>query len=115
MTLAMCTVRLGRDSLRTKNANKLQCIAGQGVIIPEVHYGAGKHLNHIPPEHISLGIKYNFITQPLYLWAICFVKQSIGFFLLRIASTAFYRRLIIGIMGMSEHKHARYSKTYWTL
>lgn len=74
------------------------CIAGQGLIIPEVQYGAGRHLNHIKPEHISLGLKLNFITQPLYLWGICFVKQSIGFFLLRIASTPFYRRTIISIM-----------------
>lgn len=76
----------------------LICIVGQGLIIPEVRYGAGRHLNHIDPTHIPLGLKYNFITQPLYLWGICLVKISIGFFLLRIASTKFYTRLISGIM-----------------
>lgn len=46
--------------------------------------------------------KLNFISQPIYLFAICLVKLSIGFFLLRIAVKPFYRRLIIGIMS-----------TYW--
>lgn len=44
-------------------------------------------------------MKLNFISQPLYLFAICFVKLSVGFSLLRIASTQVYRNLIIGIMG----------------
>ncbi|KAF2197866.1 hypothetical protein GQ43DRAFT_494825 [Delitschia confertaspora ATCC 74209] len=77
----------------------VRCIAGQGVIIPEVYYGAGRHINHIPPEHVPLGLKYNYITQPIFLWAICFLKLSIGCFLLRIASTPFYRRTIIGVMA----------------
>jgi tellurite resistance protein TehA-like permease len=50
-------------------------------------------------------MKLNFVSQPLYLFAICFVKLSIGFFLLRIAVHRFYRRLIIGIMGMLEIIH----------
>lgn len=74
------------------------CLAGQGVIIPQVHYGAGKHIDHIAPEDFPKAMKLNFVTQPMYLWGICLAKESIGFFLLRIASTAFYRRLIMGIM-----------------
>lgn len=74
------------------------CVAGQGVIIPEVHYGAGRHIDHIPPADFSKANKLNFITQPMYLWGICLAKVSIGFFLLRIATTPFFRRLIIGIM-----------------
>lgn len=75
-----------------------QCVAGQGVIIPQVHYGAGRHIDHIAPADFSKANKLNFITQPMYLWGICLAKESIGFFLLRIASTTFYRRLIMGIM-----------------
>ncbi|KAH8732978.1 hypothetical protein GQ44DRAFT_781737 [Phaeosphaeriaceae sp. PMI808] len=76
------------------------CIAGQCIIIPEVYYGAGKHLEYIfPPTHISVALKLNFITQPLYLFAICLVKVSVGLFLLRIAVQPFYRKLIIGIMS----------------
>lgn len=74
------------------------CLAGQGVIIPQVRYGAGKHINHIPMADFQIAMKLNFITQPMYLWGICLAKEAIGFFLLRIASTPFYRRLIIGIM-----------------
>ncbi|OCL11955.1 hypothetical protein AOQ84DRAFT_313007 [Glonium stellatum] len=74
------------------------CIAGQGVIIPEVRNGAGKHITHIPPGSIMKGLKYNFITQPIFLWAICMVKMSVGFFLLRVAATPFFRRAITSIM-----------------
>ncbi|KAM7214548.1 hypothetical protein V8F06_010030, partial [Rhypophila decipiens] len=41
----------------------------------------------------------DFISQPLFLIGICDTKLAVGAALLRIASTKFYRRLIIGIMG----------------
>jgi len=77
----------------------LQCITGQGIIIPEVYYGAGRHIEYIDPIDFGKGTKLNFITQPLYLFAICFVKLSVGFFLLRIAVEKFYRNIIISIMS----------------
>ncbi|KAF2270940.1 hypothetical protein CC78DRAFT_610986 [Lojkania enalia] len=73
-------------------------IAGVGVIIPEVQLGAGRHIQHISPEDFMEAYKLNYVTQPIFLFAICIVKESIGFFLLRVAVTPFYRRLIIGIM-----------------
>lgn len=79
-----------------------QCIAGQIIIIPEVYLGAGRHIEYIEPANFSESFKLNFITQPIYLWAIALVKIAVGFFLLRIAVRPFYRRLIIGIMGMSS-------------
>ncbi|ORY08687.1 hypothetical protein BCR34DRAFT_488389 [Clohesyomyces aquaticus] len=75
------------------------CIAGQGVVIPEVYYGAGKHIEYIALTDLPKSSRLNFISQPIYLIAICVVKISIGFFLLRIAIHAFYRRVIIGIMA----------------
>ncbi|KAI8937113.1 hypothetical protein NX059_006327 [Plenodomus lindquistii] len=75
------------------------CIAGQGVVIPQVHYGAGRHIEYIKPADFATAFKLNFITQPLYLFAIALVKLSVGSFLLRIANQPFYRRLIIGIMA----------------
>ncbi|KAJ5062481.1 hypothetical protein J3E72DRAFT_187717 [Bipolaris maydis] len=74
------------------------CIAGQCVIIPQVYYGAGRHIEYIDPKDFSQAMKLNFISQPIYLFAICFVKISVGFFLLRIAVRPFFRRLIMGIM-----------------
>jgi hypothetical protein len=44
-------------------------------------------------------MKLNFLSQPVYLFAICFLKLSVGFFLLRIAVKPVYKRIIIGIMG----------------
>ncbi|KAL6710095.1 hypothetical protein ACN47E_009886 [Coniothyrium glycines] len=75
------------------------CIAGQIVIIPQVHYGAGRHIEYIEPTDFMNALKLNFISQPIYLFAIALVKISVGFFLLRIAVQPFYRRLIIGIMA----------------
>lgn len=60
--------------------------------------GAGRHIDQIPPQDFQEAFKLNFVTQPLFLWAICLVKLSIGFFLLRVAVTPFYRRAIIGVM-----------------
>jgi hypothetical protein len=53
-------------------------------------------------EHFQTSFKLNFVTQPMYLWAICLTKISVGFFLLRIANRPFYRRLIISIMSKFE-------------
>jgi hypothetical protein len=75
---------------------------GQIFVILSVHYGAGRHIDDLKPADFEEGFKLNFITQPLYLWAICLAKVSIGFFLLRVAVTHFYRRIIMGIMGESH-------------
>ncbi|KAJ4309930.1 hypothetical protein N0V94_008699 [Neodidymelliopsis sp. IMI 364377] len=75
------------------------CIIGQIIIIPEVYLGAGRHKQFIDPKDFANGYKLNFITQPLYLFAICLVKISVGFFLLRVAVAKFYRHTIIGIMA----------------
>jgi len=74
------------------------CLAGQGVVISQVHHGAGRHIEYIHPIDIGKGLKMNFVSQPIYLWGIALVKISVGFFLLRIAVSKFYRRLIISIM-----------------
>ncbi|KAK0621023.1 hypothetical protein B0T14DRAFT_432492 [Immersiella caudata] len=75
------------------------CVAGQGVIWGSIVYGAGRHMGDIPLEHLPTGLKLNFISQPIYLIAICVTKLAVGATLLRIASTKFYRHLILGIMG----------------
>ncbi|KAL5411474.1 hypothetical protein PMIN03_004804 [Paraphaeosphaeria minitans] len=77
----------------------LLALVGAGIVVPEVHYGCGRHIDHISSEDFKIGFKLNFITQPIYLIAICIVKQSVGFFLLRIATIPFYRHSIQGIMA----------------
>lgn len=74
-------------------------VAGQGVIWGSVVYGAGRHMGDIPLDQLPTGLKLNFISQPLFLIGICVTKLAVGATLLRIASTKFYRRLIIGIMA----------------
>ncbi|KAI6776248.1 hypothetical protein HG530_000193 [Fusarium avenaceum] len=72
--------------------------AGQGVIIAQVAHGAGRHIGDVDPAIYMIGMKLNFISQPIFLIAICVVKLSVGCALLRISSTKFYRTLILSIM-----------------
>ncbi|KAJ4263102.1 hypothetical protein NW762_006720 [Fusarium torreyae] len=73
--------------------------AGQGVIFGQLSHGAGRHIGDVDPDVYMIGMKLNFISQPIFLIAICVVKLSVGCALLRIASTKFYRWLILSIMG----------------
>lgn len=72
--------------------------AGQGVIFAQLAYGGGKHIGDVDPDVYMTGMKLNFISQPIFLIAICVVKLSVGCALLRIASTKFYKWLILSIM-----------------
>lgn len=72
--------------------------AGQGVIFGQVAHGAGRHVGDVDPAIYMIGMKLNFISQPIFLVAICIVKLSVGSSLLRIASTKFYRVLILSVM-----------------
>jgi hypothetical protein len=69
------------------------------VIIPEVRFGAGRHIQHIqPPENIVKGLRLNFITQPLCLIGICLTKVSVGLFLLRLTTYRNFRWFITGMV-----------------
>lgn len=74
-------------------------VAAVGVVIAECAYGAGRHIGDVDPAVYMIGNKLNFITQPMYLIDICVVKLAVGASLLRIASTKFYKVLIISVMG----------------
>jgi len=74
-------------------------LTGMGILIPEVRNGAGRHSAHLDPAKATIGLKLNFITQPIYLWAITTVKISIALFLLRIAPNKFYKKLLWGIIA----------------
>ncbi|KAK4125698.1 hypothetical protein N657DRAFT_678768 [Parathielavia appendiculata] len=74
-------------------------LAGQGVVWASVAHGAGRHIGDIPLSDLPMGLKLNFVSQPIYLIAICVVKLAVGSMLLRIANTPFYKRLIISIMA----------------
>ena len=67
-------------------------LTGLGIIIPEVQNGAGRHVAYLDPDKVVTGLKLNFASQPIYLWAITVVKISIAFFLLRIAPNKFYTK-----------------------
>ncbi|KAI1468298.1 uncharacterized protein F4812DRAFT_458730 [Daldinia caldariorum] len=79
-------------------ASMLLSLVGLAIVIAEVHYGAGRHAAYIDPDVNRVGLKLNFISQPIYLWAIPMVKCSVGFFLLRISQSAFYKRVLYGTM-----------------
>lgn len=70
-----------------------------GIIIPEVAHGAGQHIAYLEPGKSMIGLKLNFATQPIYLWAITLVKVSIALFLLRIAPRKFYTKFLWAVIA----------------
>lgn len=82
-------------------------IAGFCIVIPEVHYGAGRHFAYLQPERVSVGLKLNFITQPIYLWANTLVKISIAFSFLRIVPSTSYRHFLYGSIVFLRAVHVR--------
>lgn len=68
------------------------------VIIPQVMLGAGRHVQYIDNDDFVTGLHLNFVTQPLCLIALCLTKLSVGFFLLRLTTTKWHRRMVQGIM-----------------
>ncbi|GME31946.1 putative integral membrane family protein [Neofusicoccum parvum] len=77
------------------------------IVILEVQHGAGRHWQYIDPEDMKIGIYLNFLTQPIYVFVSLFVKESVGFFLLRIAGKGRYRMMIISIMvGLAVYTFA---------
>lgn len=84
---------------------KALSLIGFAIIIPEMHYGGGRHMFHIitspdlGPAALILALKLNFVTQFTYVFALSFVKVSIGLFLLRLTPSGVYRKVIWGIIG----------------
>ncbi|KAL0932342.1 integral membrane family protein [Colletotrichum truncatum] len=74
-------------------------VAGEFVIVAQVRHGVGRHTGDVNLlEDYPVAMKMSFISQPLYLSALCLVKLAVGSSLLRIASKKLYKNLIIGIM-----------------
>ncbi|KAK2597211.1 hypothetical protein N8I77_013072 [Diaporthe amygdali] len=69
-----------------------------GEVIAQVQYGAGRHNGDIPPEDLPMGLMVNYMSQLTYLYGICFCKLAVGASLLRIASTKFWKHLVLGVM-----------------
>ncbi|KAK0752753.1 hypothetical protein B0T18DRAFT_310225, partial [Schizothecium vesticola] len=74
-------------------------VSGQGIVWGSVVNGAGRHMGDIPLENLGAGLKLNFISQAIYLVAICIVKLAVGAMLLRIASVAIYKVITKSLMG----------------
>jgi hypothetical protein len=72
---------------------------GFAIIVPEVKYGAGRHMAYVPETAVT-AMRLNFATQGLYMWAIGLAKVSIGLFLLRFAPRKGYRNFIWIIIGV---------------
>ncbi|KAK7458533.1 hypothetical protein Landi51_01356 [Colletotrichum acutatum] len=74
-------------------------IAGQGVLIMQVLHGVGRHVGDIDfTKDYPIAMQMAFVSQPLFLAAICLVKLAVGSSLHRIASKKLYKNLITGVM-----------------
>ncbi|KAK9860317.1 hypothetical protein MYU51_010807 [Penicillium brevicompactum] len=70
---------------------------GFALIVPEVKYGAGRHISFVG-ESAKTAMHLNFATQGIYLFAIGTVKISIGLFLLRFAARKGYKIFIWAVI-----------------
>lgn len=50
----------------------------------------------VPTSDYTKGMMFNFVTQLVYIYGICFAKLSVGATLLRIASTKAWKHSILG-------------------
>ncbi|KAJ5502236.1 hypothetical protein N7463_005110 [Penicillium fimorum] len=71
----------------------LLSVCGFAIIVPEVKYGAGRHMVFVQETAVT-AMHLNYATQGIYMWAIGLVKISIGLFLLRFAPRRGYRIFI---------------------
>lgn len=76
----------------------LLSLAGEGRIVAEAHYGAGRYVDDIPLAVYSEGMKKNVISGPMYVMAVATGKVSVGLALLRIAGHTAYRYLVMTVM-----------------
>jgi hypothetical protein len=74
-------------------------IVGFALTVVQANNGAGRHRGDVPADTYQYGLFINFINQPIYLFAICFVKLAVGAALMRIATVRFYKLTIMGVMG----------------
>lgn len=74
-------------------------IVGFALTAVQANNGAGRRRGDVPPDVYQYGMFINFINQPIYLFAICFVKLAVGAALMRIASIRNYKYAIMGVMG----------------
>ncbi|KAJ5963583.1 uncharacterized protein N7479_003459 [Penicillium vulpinum] len=75
----------------------LLSVCGFAIIVPEVKYGAGRHMVYVQETAVK-AMHLNYATQGIYMWAIGLVKISIGLFLLRFASVKRFRIFIWVVM-----------------
>ncbi|KAK2760512.1 integral membrane family protein [Colletotrichum kahawae] len=74
-------------------------IAGEVVLVSQVRHGVGRHTGDVDlAVDYPIAMKMFFVSQPLFLSALCLVKLAVGSSLLRIASKKLYKTMIIGIM-----------------
>ena len=71
----------------------LLSLCGFAIIVPEVIFGAGRHMIYVQETSIK-AMHLNYATQGIYMWAIGLVKVSIGLFLLRFAPRKGYKVFI---------------------
>jgi hypothetical protein len=74
-------------------------IVGFALAVVQAGNGAGRHRGDVPADTYQYGMLINFVSQPVYLFAICFVKLAVGASLMRIATEKVYRHIIMGVMG----------------
>lgn len=103
-----CSTSRARTELRINSIFQPQSLAGWAIIVPEVKYGAGRHMVYVM-DTLKTAMHLNFATQAIYLWVIGLVKISIGLMLIRFAPRKGYKLFIQIVIGKALLASARLS------
>ncbi|KLU85298.1 integral membrane protein [Magnaporthiopsis poae ATCC 64411] len=70
-------------------------------ILLALKYGAGKHRDDVDPDNYSAALKLIYASELLYVFTVCVVKISVGFFLLRISARTAHVYTIRALMVLT--------------
>lgn len=71
-----------------------------GCFIGKEPYGMGKHFSTITPDKYKKYRHIQYFQSQSFVMAVCFIKVSVAFLLLRLAPQRKYRIFLWGMIGM---------------
>ncbi|KAK8124700.1 uncharacterized protein PG998_000459 [Apiospora kogelbergensis] len=65
-----------------------------------IYYGAGKHLEDVPVEHLPTALKMRWLGEWIYVVTSIFVKATVSVLLLRICSKPWHKAVIYTVLAV---------------
>ncbi|KAI0005663.1 hypothetical protein F4779DRAFT_630078 [Xylariaceae sp. FL0662B] len=107
LAIIVCILRLyiRKFMLNTFGLDDWACVFGllfvtafNGIGMAVIYYGAGKHIQHVPPEHLKKWFLLYYVCICMYLSISLAVKSSILLFLRRVFPTPYIQHSTLGLL-----------------